>query len=43
MEGWRSTAVGLGSKVIRMMGEIFGTRPEDVVVGIGALHRALLL
>ena len=33
--GWRSTAVGLGSKVIRMMGEIFGTRPEDVVVGMG--------
>ena len=33
--GWRSTAARLGSKVVRKMGEIFGTRPEDIVVGIG--------
>jgi polyphenol oxidase len=33
--GWRSTAASLASKVVRKMEEIFGTRPEDLVVGIG--------
>jgi YfiH family protein len=33
--GWRSTAASLPAKVVRKMGEIFETRPEDLVAGIG--------
>ncbi|MCM1191131.1 MAG: peptidoglycan editing factor PgeF [Butyrivibrio sp.] len=33
--GWRGTAAGMGSCMIRAMGEAYGTRPEDLRVAIG--------
>lgn len=34
--GWRGTALDLPAKTVREMGRLFGARPEDVRVAIGA-------
>lgn len=33
--GWRGTVGRIGEKVVRKMGECFGTRPEDIVAAVG--------
>ncbi len=33
--GWRGTAAGMGRDMIRVMGEAYGTRPEDLRAAIG--------
>lgn len=33
--GWRGTASGIGPAVVRAMERFFGTRPQDILVGIG--------
>ncbi len=33
--GWKGTLQEIGAEVIRMMGEEYGSQPEDIVVGIG--------
>jgi YfiH family protein len=33
--GWRGTAAKIGAKTLKAMGDTFGTRPEDCLVGIG--------
>jgi len=33
--GWRSSALGLSAKVIRLMQEKYGSRPEDILAAIG--------
>lgn len=33
--GWRGTAARIASRTVHQMGETFGTRPSDLVVGIG--------
>lgn len=33
--GWRGTAAGMGARMVRTMGERFGTRPEDLLAAIG--------
>lgn len=33
--GWRGTVLGIVPKTVQMMQQRFGTRPEDLVVGIG--------
>lgn len=33
--GWRGTAAGIAAVTVRRMGETYGCRPADIVVGIG--------
>ena len=33
--GWRGTVANIGVKTLAAMGEAFGTKPQDVLVGIG--------
>lgn len=33
--GWKGTVLKIGSKTIKQMGEVYGTKPEDCLVGIG--------
>lgn len=33
--GWKGTAAKIGRKTVRRMGEAFGSRPEDILAGIG--------
>ena len=33
--GWRGTALGIAGKMVRLFGERFGTRQEDLLVAIG--------
>ncbi|MBQ9512317.1 MAG: peptidoglycan editing factor PgeF, partial [Lachnospiraceae bacterium] len=33
--GWRGTALGIGQTVVKMMGEHFGTKPEDFICVLG--------
>lgn len=33
--GWKGTVLKIGEKTIRQMAEVYGTRPEDCLVGIG--------
>ncbi len=33
--GWRSTVLKIGAKTIKQMAEVYGTEPEDCLVGIG--------
>jgi YfiH family protein len=33
--GWRGTAAGIAAKAVRCLAEHFGTRPSDLVVGVG--------
>jgi YfiH family protein len=33
--GWRGTALGIAGRVVRVMNDCFGTRPQDLLVGIG--------
>ena len=33
--GWRGTAAGIAAVTVRQMGETYGCRPADIVVGIG--------
>jgi YfiH family protein len=33
--GWRGTVAMIGQKTVQAMGQAFGSRPEDVLVGIG--------
>ena len=33
--GWKGTVASIAEKTLRRMGEAFGTKPEDVLVGIG--------
>ena len=41
--GWRGTALAIAAKAVRVMGERFCTRPEDLLAVIGPINRALLL
>ncbi|HYF75027.1 MAG TPA: peptidoglycan editing factor PgeF [Candidatus Nitrosocosmicus sp.] len=33
--GWRGTVKKIGAKTVRQMAEVYGTRPEDCLIGIG--------
>ncbi len=33
--GWRGTAAGMGARTVEAMQEAFGSRPENILVGIG--------
>jgi len=33
--GWRGTVAGIAPKAVRQMGEVYGSRPEDILVAIG--------
>lgn len=33
--GWKGTVLKIGAKTIKQMGEVYGTKPEDCLVGIG--------
>lgn len=33
--GWKGTVLKIGAKTIKRMAEVFGTKPEDCLVGIG--------
>lgn len=33
--GWRGTVLKIGAKTIKQMAEVYGTKPEDCLVGIG--------
>lgn len=33
--GWRGTAAGMGARMVKTMGECFGTRPEELYAAIG--------
>lgn len=33
--GWKGTVKRIGAKTLKQMGEVYGTRPEDCLVGIG--------
>lgn len=33
--GWRGTAAGIGSYMVRAMGEAYGTRPEELYAAVG--------
>ena len=33
--GWKGTVLKIGAKTIRQMSEVYGTKPEDCLIGIG--------
>jgi len=33
--GWKGTVLKIGAKTIKQMGEVYGTKPEDCLAGIG--------
>lgn len=33
--GWKGTVLKIGAKTVKRMGEVYGTRPEDCLAGIG--------
>ncbi|MGE5677407.1 MAG: peptidoglycan editing factor PgeF [Pseudomonadota bacterium] len=33
--GWKGTVMKIGAKTVKLMGEVYGTRPEDCLAGIG--------
>ncbi|HWQ30216.1 MAG TPA: peptidoglycan editing factor PgeF, partial [Negativicutes bacterium] len=33
--GWKGTVLKIGAKTVKRMGEVYGTRPEDCIAGIG--------
>ncbi len=33
--GWRGTALGIAARAVRRMGEVYGTRPEDLRAAVG--------
>lgn len=33
--GWRGTAAGIAAKAVERMGEVYGSRPEDILAAIG--------
>lgn len=35
--GWRGTALGLPARTVREMGRLYGAKPEDIRVAVGAL------
>lgn len=33
--GWKGTALRMGAETVRRMGEVYGSRPEDIIAGVG--------
>lgn len=33
--GWKGTVLKIGAKTVKLMGEVYGTKPEDCLAGIG--------